>query len=176
MKNWTLASGEAYGYDFELALVNPDMPLMEEWKYYPVMKPYVKQTFFESFAVFFLVFMYLAIICLVAVTVISYTRSITIATNNKLVFNDLQKLGASPQYLSKTLTQQLRNIFIFPALFAVVLASAFTIVMLVGNDGQLSQNDLLAVQLDGIITLLVLMFQYGIYRLSLRKTQKIVGG
>lgn len=59
--------------------------------------------FLTSFAVFLVLFMFIAIICFAAVLIIGYIRCITIAMNNRQVYEDIKHLGASPKYLFPSL-------------------------------------------------------------------------
>lgn len=173
-KEWTLADGNEYDYEYQLKLTADNSELMEEWKYYPVLKPYAEQTFFKNFAVFFLVFIYIAVICLIAVAVISYTRCLAVGQSNKLVFTDLRKLGANQQFIATILVKQLRKIYVMPTIIAFLLVSLFTFAMLVGNDGQLSSTEVKALAIDGLITVFVFGWQYAIYRVSLKKVKAVI--
>lgn len=170
-----ISAGKAYSYNEPMELTEDNPDLMEYWKYYPVMKVLIGKTFFQNLAIFFLVFIYVAIICLAAVGIISYTRSVTIGLSNKHLFDDLKRLGANHKYIIGCITRQMNKIFILPTIIASILMYAFTLLMLWGNDGNLAGTDMKAIILDICIGLLIFLYQYSIYRASLKKIKKIIG-
>ena len=48
-----------------------------------------------------MMFLFIAIICSLAAMVICYTRCMTIALNNRYVFDDLKRLGAPPPFCGR---------------------------------------------------------------------------
>lgn len=169
-----LAENQPYSYNkpIELTPENPD--LMGYWKYYPTMKILIEKTFFQNYAIFYLLFIYVAIICLAAVGIISYTRSITIGINNKNLFDDLGKLGANKKYIKKCITSQLTKIFVIPAIIGSGLMLSFMFIIFYGNDRMLSKGDILCFLIDIAITFAVFLYVYIIYCFSLKKINKIV--
>lgn len=168
------AANQAYDYDQEIKLSADNPDLMDNWKYYPTMKILVENTFFQNLAVFFLVFIFVAIICLAAVGVISYTRSITIGLSNQRLFEDLKRLGANNQYIRKCVISQLNKLFIMPTIIAAILIYAFTLMMFATNDGQITSNETSALMMDGVLLLLVILYQVIIYAVSFRKIKGIL--
>lgn len=75
-----------------------------------------KNDFLQSFAVFLMMFLFIAIVCILAALVISYTRCQTIALNNRYIFDDLKRLGASPAFLKKEVRYQCGNVFKIPSI------------------------------------------------------------
>ncbi|GCF93996.1 ABC transporter permease [Enterococcus florum] len=148
--------------------------LMEYWKYYPTIKIIYQKEFVRNTFVFFLVFIYVAVICLAAVGVILYTRSATMGIMNKQLFDDLKRLGANNQYIKQCITRQLNMIFIVPAVVATVLISVFTGLMFWMNDNQLSSSEISAAKMDVAIVLMIAAFLGIIYYASMRKIKQIL--
>lgn len=167
-------SNQDYGYDRKIKLSADNLELMDNWKYYPAMKVLIENTFFQSVAVFFLVFIFVAIICLAAVGVISYTRSITIGLSNQQLFEDLKRLGANNHYIRKCVLSQLNKLFILPTVLAAILIYGFTLLMFSTNDGQFTSNEMNALMIDTVLLGLVILYQVVIYGVSFRKIKGIL--
>ena len=60
--------------------------------------------------------MYICIIALAAIGVLTYVRSISVATDNKGIFESLTKLGADHAYQRMVLKKQLAKIFFYPGI------------------------------------------------------------
>ncbi|MBO0453356.1 FtsX-like permease family protein [Candidatus Enterococcus murrayae] len=168
------ANNQQYDYDRKIKLSPSNMSLMDDWKYYPAMKVLVENTFFQSVAVYFLVFIFVAIICLAAVGVISYTRSITIGLSNQQLFEDLKRLGANNHYIRKCVLSQLNKLFILPTVLAAILIYGFTLLMFGTNDNQFTSNEMNALMMDSVLLMLVVLYQVIIYYVSFRKIKKIL--
>lgn len=168
------ANHQKYSYDRVLTLSAENPDLMDNWKYYPVMKILVEKTFFQNLAVYFLVFIFVAIICLAAVGVISYTRSITIGLSNQRLFEDLKRLGANNHYIRKCVISQLNKLFVLPTVVAVILIYCFTLLMFNTNDGQFTNTELSALMMDSVLLLVVVAYQAIIYTISFRKIKGIL--
>ncbi|MGN0977704.1 MAG: FtsX-like permease family protein, partial [Faecousia sp.] len=63
------------------------------WQYMPQFRVLDKADFGRTMAVYLLLFVFIAVICFAAVTVIGFTRSMTIALVNRQVYEDMRKLG-----------------------------------------------------------------------------------
>lgn len=168
------AANEPYGNDIpiELNVDNPD--LRDNWKYYPNIKIIMKQNFLRDMAVYFLLFVYVAIICLAAVGIIGYTRSITIGINNKQLFDDLTKLGANKRYIRKTINSQLTKIFVFPMVIGGIVVMLYTLLIFWGNDRVLTPEEWKSYVIDAGLVVVVSLYIYIVYRASLKKLLKIV--
>ena len=150
--------------------MSPDnSDLMGYWKFYPNMKVMKEKTFFQTNAVFFMLFIYVAIICLAAVGIIAYTRSVTIGMNNKQLFDDLKKLGGNH------ITSQLMKIYALPVIIGSILIYIFTLMTYKGNDGVVSSTEIWALGVDFLLVLGVGVYMYVVYRASLRKIEGIIG-
>ena len=62
------------------------------WVYMPLFRMLDQHDFLRTFAVFLMMFLFIAIVCLMAALIISYTRCQTIALNNRYIFDDLYRL------------------------------------------------------------------------------------
>lgn len=169
------ANHQRYGYNRKISLSVTNPELMDGWKYYPAMKILVEKTFFQNVAVYFLVFIFVAIICLAAVGVISYTRGITIALSNQRLFDDLKRLGANNHYIRKCVLSQLNKLFILPTVVAIVLIYGFTLLMFNTNDGQFTGTEMSALMMDSVLLVLVVLYQVVVYAVSFRKIKGILG-
>ncbi|MBO1306044.1 ABC transporter permease [Enterococcus sp. 669A] len=167
-------AGEHYDGDIvmELDTSNPD--LRNYWKYYPSIKTVMKQNFLRDMAVFFLLFVYVAIICLAAVGIIAYTRSITIAINNKQLFEDLTKLGANNKYIRRTVNSQLTKIFVYPTVIGGVGMLFMMFLIFVVNDGRFSPSEMIAYRYDLLIFAAVCVYIFILYRVSFKKMLRIL--
>ncbi len=108
-----LAEDGYYGYADP---VTPNPEHSEEycdWKYTPSFKILSINNGFISFGIFYMLFVYVAVICLAAVAVISYTRCMTVAVKNKQVFMLWQNDGRFTQ-------AEMRIVFVEAALCAVI--------------------------------------------------------
>lgn len=168
-------NGKEYWYaDVKLDLSSDNTQLFNEWKYYPMFKPLDSQDTVKNMAVFIMLFTYIAIICLAATAIIAYTRAVTIGLDNKQLFSDIKKLGANNKYIEKNIKKQLAKVFIYPT----VIGSGFTymiyITIFYGNSGgNISQGEFLGLLVGLGIILLVILFMFVVYKLSLKKVKRI---
>lgn len=166
--------GEDYSYNIKLELSPDNNQLFDEWKYYPIFKPLDKQDLFKNMAVFFMLFTYIAIICLASTAVIAYTRAITIGIDNKQLFSDIKKLGANKKYIEKNIKKQLAKIFIYPTVIGSIFTYMIYITIFIGNSrGNISQGEFLVLGVGLLIILLVILFMFIIYKFSLEKVKRI---
>lgn len=92
-----------------------------DWKYAPVFVPIQEKSFVQSYATLLLIFIFVAIVCLVSAGVIGYTRSITVAIKSKSVLMDVKKLGGDRTYLNRVLKEQVKKVYVLPTIVAAVL-------------------------------------------------------
>ena len=64
------------------------------WQYMPRFRVLDKADFVRTTAVFLMLFVFIAVLCLSAVIVIACTRCMTIAQSSRQVYSDLRRLGA----------------------------------------------------------------------------------
>ena len=135
------------------------------WTYMPQIKMLDKNDFARTHAVFLMMFLFISIICILAAMIISYTRCMTIALNNRYVFDDLKRLGASPEFLMKEVKGQSKNVFAVPVGIGTGAMFVLYGLIMFGNDGKLTGTEaaslgvcLLLVGVFGIIFYLVYLY------------------
>lgn len=175
-----LASGVAYRGD-----VDPDLQVNyaaressqfnQYWRYVPMFRVIDQQDFFMNFAVFLLLFVFMAIICMAAVIVISYTRCLTIALSNQQLYRDLRRLGAKQAYLYKEMKIQISKVFFVPAAIGTTGMFAFFIFMMYANSGGFETGELLAFAINTVLVVVISLILWCIYRLTLRKISRMLG-
>ena len=167
-------NGGEYDYDIKLELSSDNNQLFNEWKYYPMFKPLDKQDLLKNMAVFIMLFIYIAIICLASTAIIAYTRAVTIGLDNKQLFSDIKKLGANKKYIEKNIKKQLAKVFIYPTVIGSIFTYMIYLTIFYGNSGgNISQGEFLALVVGLLIILLVILFMFIIYKFSLEKVKKI---
>ena len=147
-------AGETYGYDQELDMSPENTIVIQDWKY--------------------ALHVYFCIIALAAIGVMTYVRSISVATDNKGIFESLTKLGADHAYQRMVLKKQLAKIFFYPGIVGCGAGFLFSFMMDYTNDGGITAIEIKAL---GILLLLIAIFcfvLFSVYRVSLKKAEKIV--
>ena len=128
-----------------------------------------KNDMLKNMAVFFMMFLFIAIICLVAAMIICYTRCMTIAANNGYVFTDLRRLGGSSDFLEKEIKSQAVKVFSVPYITgAGVMCILYTLIMY-GNDGKISANEMYGLLVCYGIVLILSGIIYLLYRMTSKK-------
>ena len=141
------------------------------WLYMPKFQALDDGNFLSNFAVFLLLFVFVAILCFGAVGVILYTRSQTLMLSNAWVYEDLRKLGASNRYLKKTAQGQIKRVFFSPILIGTVLMLGFYTLILLANGGMvLDQNERMSLSVCLLVVAAMSAVFYGFYRFTLNKS------
>lgn len=161
-----------YGETVELYADRPEMEV--DWKYAPVFVPLQEKIFILTYATLLLVFVFVALICLIAAGVIEYTRSMTVACKSKWVLVDVQKLGADRNYLIGILKMQIKKVFVLPTVIAIVIMFAYYMLVLWQNDGCITAQEYPVIAMNVAICMLLTGYQYVIYRCSLKKAEQVV--
>ncbi|MBI6873300.1 FtsX-like permease family protein [Clostridium aciditolerans] len=172
-KKLALEKGEKYYYE-SINLSSDNNLLFQDWKYYPSFNVLDRQDIIKNMSVFLMLFIYIAIICFTAVAIIAYTRSITIAINNKTLFNDLKNLGANNKYIEKCIKVQLKKIFTIPTVVGSTSIYLLFFFIVYGNSGSISPGEYAGLRINFLIMIVTGFFMYLVYRLSLRKIKKII--
>ena len=142
------------------------------WVYQPQFRILSQNDYLRSMAVMFMMFLFICIVCMLTALVVCYTRCQTIALNNRYIFDDLKKLGASPEFLAKEVRSQCKNVFKVPTIIGMTAIYMFFIMILYANDGRMLSAEVLALLVClGIIGLLAAIV-YAVYRASVRKIKK----
>lgn len=144
------------------------------WNYMPSFRIMDEQDSLKSTAVFMMMFLFIAIICLTASILICYIRGITIALNNRYVFEDLLRLGASPSFIKKELKNQSASIFSVPSIVGISMMYLLYCMIMYGNDGRLTSSELIGLFLCFLILLIFAGLIYSAYRFTLRKMQTLL--
>lgn len=145
------------------------------WKYMPRFRELEMNDFVRSLAVFLMIFLFIAIICMAAGILIAYTRCLTIAINNKQVFDDLARLGAGPKYLFGAVKQQLGKIYLVPSVVGFTLMYLLYLMIMYANDGSFSETELVGVSLCLVAVFLLAAIVYAGYRFTRKKVLEILG-
>lgn len=142
------------------------------WLYMPKFQALDDGNFLSNFAVFLLLFVFVAILCFGAVGVILYTRSQTLMLSNAWVYEDLRKLGASNRYLKKTAQGQIKRVFFSPILIGTILMLGFYTLILLANGGDmvLDQNERMSLSVCLLVVAAMSAVFYGFYRFTLNKS------
>lgn len=168
------AAGEEYSYSGTIDMSIDNSMLLGEWKYRP---NFVILTILNSMpliCVYVMLCLYIFIIAMTAIAIMTYVRSITIATDNKDLFQNLQKLGANSAYQRNILKKQLAKLFQYPGILGCLLSFFFSACMYGFNDGRYTDNEIHILTVMLGINLLVLLFLYGVYRFSKKSAEKIL--
>lgn len=167
--------GDEYPEMTEVDYAKPDSSMFRmHWKYMPQFRVLDKYDFIKEYAVFFMVFIFISIVCFAAVLLIGYTRCITIAMNNRQVYDDLRHLGASQKYIRRTVKGQVSKVFGVPAFVGTLLTFAFFIMILSLNDGRIIQSEISALITCFFIVLGLSAVIWAFYRHTLNKVYKML--
>ena len=142
------------------------------WVYQPQFRILSQNDYLRSVSVMFMMFLFICIVCMLTALVVCYTRCQTIALNNRYIFDDLKKLGASPEFLSKEVRSQCKNVFKMPTMIGMTAIYLFFIMILYANDGRMLSAEVIALLVClGILGLLSAII-YAVYRASVRMIKR----
>lgn len=144
------------------------------WEYVPQFRVLDRTDFVATLAVFLMLFIFIAIICFAAVLVIGYTRCLTIALNNRQVYDDLKHLGATPNYLYRSLRGQITKVYGVPAVVGTSMIFVLYTMIMFFNDNRLTQSEI-----SGLLNCLLLIAALSVllwcfYRFTLRKVCRML--
>ena len=173
-------NGEVYWGDTdEMDKISYDQPdstsFRMYWSYMPKIRILDQNDFLKNFAVFLMMFLFIAIICFTAALIICYTRCQTIALNNRYVFDDLRRLGASPQFLAQEVRNQCGKVFTVPAAVGMTVTYLLFVMIMYANDGTLTGTEIVGLSVCFCVLLLIGVFIYGIYFKTLEKVRRQLG-
>ena len=170
-----LAAGKEYGYAGKIDL-SPDNPqIMDDWKYAPFSKVFLQANAMEMVAVFVLLSIYISVISLTAAGIMSYIRSITIAMDNRQLFEDLRRLGTDDAYEEKVIKVQLRKIFAYPVAVGCTVVGLFSLFLTYFNDMRLQAFEVNMLLLEVLLMIFIAGVLYVVYRIAYGKMRRIVG-
>lgn len=145
------------------------------WQFMPTFRVLNDADMLQTYAVFMMIFVFIAIVCFAAVFVIAYTRCLTIALTNRRVYDDLRHLGAPPVYLRHSATSQVRRVFLTPSILGTTVISAFYCMMMYFNDGSFTAGELVGLGRCALVILGISALLWAAYRLTRRKVFAILG-
>lgn len=151
------------------------MELLSDWKYAPQFRIIFRQDYMQLICIYVMLCLYIFIICLSAVAVMDYVRSISIAESNRDLFYNLERLGADERYRSAILKNQLSKIFQYPAALGCALGIACAAAMSWLNDWRFTGDELRTLLIMAGIALLIVLFLYGVYYVSKKAARRIIG-
>lgn len=167
--------GSEYAETFTGAAVDPENALQAtDWHFAPQLVPLLDQQMLMALAARLLTFSYIFIICIAAVGVIGYTRSQNVGLTNRQVFEDIRRLGADRQYRRTLMRRQLRKVFVLPTILGAGVCLLYEALILWNNDGQISAGEIRSLLIIALIAAAAAVYQFTIYRLSVRKTGKLL--
>ena len=114
------------------------------WMYQPSFRILNQNDFLRSMAVMLMMFLFIFIVCLITALVVCYTRCQTIVLNNRYIFDDLKKLGASPDFLCREVRSQCNNVFKIPSLVGMFAMYLLFMMILYANDGRILFSEWMA--------------------------------
>ena len=167
-------AGEIYWGDTDsMSKISFDAPDASDfrlyWAYMPKIRILDQNDFLRSFAVYLMMFLFISIICTLAALIISYTRCMTIALNNRYVFDDLRRLGAPPAFLVREVKSQAGTVFRMPSVVGMTAMYLLYAMLMFGNDGQLVMGEIAGLGACLIILLVMACIVYVVYRVTVRK-------
>ncbi len=142
------------------------------WKYRPSFRLLGKNDYLFTMAVFFMMFIFIFIVCLLTALVVSYTRCQTIALNNRYIFDDLKKLGASPDFMTKEVRSQCNNVFKIPAIVGMAAMMVLFSLILYGNDGKIVFTEVITMGICLGILAVIGGIVYAVYRGTVKEMKK----
>lgn len=142
------------------------------WVYQPQFRILSQNDYLRSMAVLFMMFLFICIVCMLTALVVCYTRCQTIALNNRYIFDDLKKLGASPEFLSREVRSQCKNVFKVPTMIGMTAIYLFFTMILYGNDGRMLSTEMLALFVCLAILGILAAIVYAVYRASVKTIKR----
>lgn len=167
-------SGNEYSYGDRINMTMDNNMLLGDWKYAPAFNIITAQDRMQMISVYVMLCLYIFIISLAAVSVMAYVRSISVATDNRGLFESLTKLGADTRYKRNVLKKQIARIVQYPGMIGCVLGFVFAFVMDFMNDGMISAIECKALVILAVMLLGMGSILYVVYKYSMHKAEKIV--
>lgn len=144
------------------------------WQYMPTFRVLDQADFVKTYAVFLMLFIFIAIVCFAAVFVIAYTRCLTIALTNRQVYDDLRHLGAPPAYLRHSAGSQVRRVFVTPAVLGTTIIFAFYSMIMFFNDSRFTASELVGLGACLLVIAAISAVLWGVYRMTRRKVYRVL--
>ena len=164
-------TGEEYGYGDRINMTMDNNMLLGDWKYAPQFNIITMQDRMQLISVYVMLSLYIFIISLAAVSVMAYVRSISVATDNKGLFESLTKLGADAAYKRRALKKQIARIVQYPGIIGCVLGFAFALAMNFMNDGRLVALEIKSLAILAVMLLGIGIILYAVYKYAMNKAE-----
>lgn len=145
------------------------------WLYQPNFRILNQNDFLRNMAVLFMMFLFIFIVCIITALVICHTRCQSIALNNRYIFDDLKKLGASPAFLDQEVRSQCGNVFKVPSLVGMSAMFLLFGMILYVNDGRMLMTEWAAMGVCLCIIALVGGVIYAVYRTTVNVIKRQLG-
>lgn len=149
--------------------------LLSDWRYAPEIYIITIQDMMQLISVYVMLCLYICIISLAAISVMTYVRSISIASDNKGLFDSLDKLGADRLYKHDILKKQLSKIFQYPSFIGCGIGFLFSFAMDYFNDGRIYGTEITALKILLIIICVICIVIFSVYQLAMKKAEEIAG-
>lgn len=168
-------AGESYPYNSSIDILMENDSLIHEWKYAPWFSILIAQDRMQLIGLYVMLCLYIFIISLAAISVMTYVRSISVAVENRDLFESLTKLGANQRYQRNVLKKQLAKIVQYPGMIGCGVGLLFAFLVDVFNDGTIVKTEGMAlVGLVGVVVC-ILGILFLVYRYALVRAEEIVG-
>lgn len=167
-------TGEMYSYGDKINMTIDNNMLLDDWKYAPKFNIITAQDRMQLISVYVMLCLYIVIISLAAVSVMAYVRSISVATDNKGLFESLTKLGANLSYKRNVLKKQIARIVQYPGIIGCILGFVFAFTMNFMNDGRITALEVKSLSVLAVMLLGIGIFLYAVYKYAMYKAEKIV--
>lgn len=172
-KYYANQQGEVYWGDTtamtQLSFSEPDTSdFRNYWRYMPKSRILDQTDFVRTFSVFLMMFLFIAIICSLSAMIISYTRCMTIALNNRYIFDDLKRLGAPPAFLLKEIKGQADPVFKIPTAVGMIAMYLLYLLLIWGNDGKITGGEIGGMIVCFFILSGVAVIYYLVYRYTVK--------
>ncbi|MDE6319482.1 MAG: ABC transporter permease, partial [Lachnospiraceae bacterium] len=152
--------GHEYGLAGKIDMSMDNALLLNDWKYAPGFVVVTNEMFLQIVCVYVMLCLYIVIITLAAAAIMSYVRSISIASDNRTLFENLSKLGAGKAYQRNILAKQLIKIFQYPSVLGCLTGFLFSAGMSWFNDGRYIASELKMLAFLLGFSLFVILFLY----------------
>ncbi len=145
------------------------------WVYMPSFRILSQNDYLRNMAVMFMMFLFIFIVCMITALVVCYTRCQSIALNNRYIFDDLKKLGASPVFLDREVRSQCGNVFKVPSMVGTTAMFSLFSMILYANDGRMLKTEWMAMGVCLCIIAVIGGVIYAVYRATVRAIKGQLG-
>lgn len=161
--------GEIYWGDTndmtKISLSQPDSSdFRAYWAFMPKFRSLDMNDFMNTFAVYLMTFLFIFTVCVTTACIICYTRCQTIALNNRYIFDDLKRLGASPDFLNREVQVQCKRVYHTPTAVGMTMMFLLYFMIMYANDGRISIPELAGMAACALILIFIMFLIYLIYR------------